>query len=98
MERNAPEAVDLLTETDVRVLKQYLRAECHMDSEINFIHIDANDPEREIVDRLWNVLTFRPDVASGVEQRCRGKSINMIPFADLLRKAIEAADWPEDLW
>ena len=69
-----------------------------MEYEISYIHIDANDPELEMVSRLWNVLIFRPDIASFVEEACRGGDILLIPFADLLREAIDAADFPKGIW
>ena len=98
MEKNAQKAVMSMSKTDILLLKQSLLSEFHMDSELSFINIDANDPEREIVARLWNVLIFRPDVVSRVEQLCRGKDILLQPFANLLQEAIEAAEWPQDLW
>ena len=96
MTENASEAVKLMSKDGVRNLRRHLLGEIHM--EFSFINIDANDRESEIVDRLWNTLIFRPDMASRVEQLCRGRDIKLEPFADLLREAIDAGDWPQDLW
>ena len=93
MERSRPKAVRHMSRAGMAFLKPFL-----LDFEISFINIDANDPEWEIVDRLWNVLIFRPDIATDIEAACRGADIRMDTIADLLRAAIEAADWPEGLW
>ena len=101
MEKNASKAVKSMSKTDILLLKGHLLSKCHMHSEFSFINIDANDPECEIVDRLWNILIFRPDVASKVEHLCRGGDggdIKLPTFANLLQKAIDAGDWPQDLW
>ena len=98
MEKNAQTAVEMMTKTGISALRRHLLSEFDMRSEFSFINIDANDPVWQIVDRLWKTLIFRPDVASRVEQLCRGPDILLQPFADLLREAIDAGDWPQDLW
>ena len=83
----------------VSTLRRHLFAEEDlMKYEFFFIDVGASVPERDIVARLWNTLTYRPDVAPRVEQLCRGEDIGQERFANLLQEATEAANWPEDLW
>ena len=100
MRKNAPQAVELMMRHHVSTLRRHLFAEEDlMKYEFFFIDVDNNSvPERDIVARLWKTLTYRPDVAPRVEQLCQGEDIGQERFADFLREATEAADWPEDLW
>lgn len=82
----------------VRALRRLLLAREVLQLEFSFVDVDANDPERDIIARLWNVLTFRPDASHTVERLCRSDEIGVDAFADLLREASDAADWSEHFW
>ena len=94
----APLAAGLMRREHLQRLRRHLHQENEMDFEFFYIRIDADEAEREVVARLWRVLMFRPDVARRVRQLCQSKELMLQPFADLLRRAIDAADWPEDFW
>ena len=96
MKKKTPAAVKGMDKIGVESLLRHLRAKCEVDCELYYINVDANDAPNKIISRLWDVVTYRPDLARRVEELCRDREVGRPKFADLLRNAIKVANWPLD--
>ena len=99
MKKNTPYAVPRMSDLGIFNLKVYMRDDKNMESEFAYIHYDGNDVLDKKATRLWEVLTYRPDVACRAVELCRDDKIVGLPaLGDLLEEAIEDAEWPKDIW
>ena len=96
MDRNADVPLNWISKSGIKGLKGFLSEEMKM--EFDFVDVYGNDVENEILGRMWNMLTFRPDMACKVAELCRNKEVGMSTVSDYLEEAIEEAKWPEDFW